>query len=94
MLVLLALVGGLAMLTSFIGLLPQIIKTYRTQKADDLSLAMLVNYALGSLAWIVYGYLTDAPFVWVSNLFCLSSSLWLIHFKYRQKNIIGTPTYE
>lgn len=91
---LLELFGGLAMLTSFIGLLPQIIKTYQTQKADDLSLAMLINYALGSLAWVMYGYLTNAPFVWVSNIFCLSSSLWLIQFKYRQSKIAGTPAYE
>lgn len=91
---LLTFVGGVALLTSFIGLLPQIIKTYQTQKADDLSLAMLINYALGSLAWVIYGCLTDAPFVWVSNLFCLSSSLWLIQFKYRQTKTAGTPVYE
>jgi len=70
--------GTFALITSFIGLLPQIYKSLKTKSTKDLSLLMLINYLICSLAWIIYGSYTDSMFVLVSNVVGLLSSIILI----------------
>ncbi len=67
--------GLIATITSFIGLMPQIYKTYKTKSAQDLSMLMLVNYLICSSAWIGYGLYTSSEFVVYSNIVCLISSM-------------------
>jgi MtN3 and saliva related transmembrane protein len=67
--------GGLALVTSCVGLLPQVYRAYRTKSTRDISMLMLLNYALGSLAWLGYGLLNGAGFVSVANTACLTASL-------------------
>lgn len=80
--------GAAALVTSIIGLLPQIIKSYKTKSTADISMIMIINYAVGSIAWIVYGSMTDAAYVVWSNALCLLSSLFLAFQKsyYDKKN--------
>ncbi|PWY56752.1 hypothetical protein DGG96_04915 [Legionella qingyii] len=73
--------GCVAFVTSFIGLLPQIIKSLKTRSTQDLSMIMLVNYLICSLAWIIYGSSTDSFFVISSNVVGLIVSLLLILLK-------------
>lgn len=73
--------GSIAFITSFIGLLPQIYKTLKTKSSQDLSMIMLINYLICSLAWIVYGSSTDSMFVLSSNILGLVVSLMLILIK-------------
>lgn len=70
--------GSVALITSFIGLLPQIYKSLKTKSTKDISMLMLINYLLCSLAWIIYGGYTDSMFVLVSNLLGLLTSFILI----------------
>lgn len=74
--------GTLAFVTSFIGLLPQIYKTLKTKSAADLSLMMLINYLVCSVAWIVYGTITESAFVVSSNVIGLITTLILIMQKH------------
>jgi MtN3 and saliva related transmembrane protein len=67
--------GYLACVTSIIGLLPQIYKTYKTKTANDLSMLMLINYLICSAAWIVHGLYADLLFVVFSNIVGLFTSL-------------------
>jgi MtN3 and saliva related transmembrane protein len=67
--------GTLALITSFIGLIPQIYKVYKTKSAQDLSIIMLINYFIGSLAWIIYGSQTEANFVTYANILGLITSI-------------------
>ncbi|MGB4192325.1 MAG: PQ-loop repeat-containing protein [Rickettsiales bacterium] len=67
--------GLIASITSIIGLMPQIYKTYQIKSAKDLSMVMLVNYFICSLAWIMYGFYTSASFVLYSNIIGLLSSV-------------------
>lgn len=67
--------GLIASITSIIGLMPQIYKTYQIKSAKDLSMAMLANYLICSLAWIVYGFYTSSSFVLYSNVIGLLSSI-------------------
>lgn len=75
--------GVVAFITSFIGLLPQIIKSLRTRSTQDISMMMLINYIVCSIAWIVYGSSTDSFFVISSNVAGLILSLLLIILKRR-----------
>lgn len=66
--------GIVACITSFVGLFPQIYKSLKTQSASDISMAMLVNYLICSLAWIVYGSASESFFVLSSNIVGLLSA--------------------
>lgn len=75
--------GIVAFVTSFIGLLPQIIKSIKTKSTQDLSMLMLINYLICSIAWIIYGSGTNSFFVISSNIAGLLISLLLILLKRR-----------
>jgi len=70
--------GSLAFITSFIGFLPQIYKAIQTKSTDDLSMVMLINYFICSVAWIIYGSSTESLFVLSSNVVGLVTSIVLI----------------
>lgn len=73
--------GVVAFITSLIGLIPQIIKSLKTKSTQDLSMTMLINYVVCSLAWIVYGAGTESFFVISSNIIGLLISMMLIFVK-------------
>lgn len=75
--------GSIAFITSFIGLLPQIFKAIKTKSTHDISMIMLINYLVCSLAWIIYGSSTDSFFVLSSNVVGFIISLLLIVLKRR-----------
>lgn len=60
--------GTIALITSIIGLLPQVYKSYRTKSTKDVSMLMLVNWFICSSAWIVYGIGTSSDYVVWSNI--------------------------
>ncbi|MEI6187158.1 MAG: SemiSWEET family transporter [Alphaproteobacteria bacterium] len=60
--------GIIATITSFVGFIPQIYKTYKTKSAHDISKVMLYNFLGCSISWIVYGLYTGADFVIYSNV--------------------------
>lgn len=45
-------IGGASTTMAFV---PQVIKTYRTRSADDLSLIMYMVFTLGVTCWLLYG---------------------------------------
>lgn len=73
--------GSIAFVTSVIGLLPQVIKSIQTKSTQDVSMLMLINYAVCSIAWIVYGSSTGSFFVLMSNVLGIISALILIWLK-------------
>ena len=79
--------GYVVMITAIIGLMPQVIKSYKTQSTSDVSMLMLVNYLVGSIAWIVHGLSVCDNFVVWSNVFGGTVSLISIiqKFKYDDK---------
>ena len=48
--------GYFAAILTTLAFLPQLIKTLRTKKAEDVSLITLIMFLTGVLSWIVYGY--------------------------------------
>jgi MtN3 and saliva related transmembrane protein len=78
-------VGILAGIMSAIQLLPQVLKSFRTKKVDDLSTIMLLVMLTGSGAWLAYGlHLSDWP-ITLANGLNLSAAVSLLSLKYLQK---------
>ena len=71
--------GGLTTL-SFV---PQVLKTWRSRRCDDLSWAMLLSFAGGVLLWIVYGALVSEAPVVVANAVTLALILMIVSMKLR-----------
>jgi len=53
--VLIEAVGGLAGLLTTIAFLPQVVRTWTTKSAGDISFAMLTIFAVGVALWFAYG---------------------------------------
>ena len=65
--------------------LPQVIKTWKTRSAKDLSLGMFSLFCLGVLLWLVYGLIVrDVPVI-AANMLTLMLASTLLFFKLRFK---------
>lgn len=79
---LLGLLAGLLTTTAFV---PQVLRTWRTKSANDLSTGMFIVFCSGVTLWLLYGILTrDLPVV-VANAVTLMLALTILvmKFKYR-----------
>ena len=63
--------------------LPQVIKTYNSKSAKDVSLMMFVIAAVNEAMWIVYGALLNNWVIILTNAVVLSFSLIMIGLKFR-----------
>ncbi|HEU4683894.1 MAG TPA: SemiSWEET transporter [Nitrospira sp.] len=54
---LVTILGLVAGTLTTIAFLPQVLRTWRTKSAKDLSLPMLLSFTAGVLCWLVYGLL-------------------------------------
>ena len=59
-----------AMLTT-IAFLPQLIKTLKTKKAEDVSLITLIMFICGVGSWIIYGYSISSFPILIANVITL-----------------------
>jgi len=57
--------GGIFIMISFI---PQVIKSYKTKSVADLSIWMIVATFVGTVFWVIYGYLIASKPVLVMNV--------------------------
>jgi MtN3 and saliva related transmembrane protein len=82
---LVGLFGGICTASS---LLPQLIKTIKTKKAEEISKLMLIVLMTGVATWVVYGFLrNDLPIILTNAFSLLLNILMLIlRFKYSRKN--------
>ena len=71
--------GYFAAVLTTAAFLPQLIKTIKTKKADDVSLATLIMFICGVCSWIVYGYqISSIPIMTANSITFLLNSLILI----------------
>ena len=75
------LVGFAAGTLTALALVPQVLKTWRTRSASDLSGAMIGAQIAGLALWIVYGVALGSLPMIVTNVVTLSLSLMLLAFK-------------
>ena len=77
-----------AFLTTF-AFLPQLVKTWKTKSAEDLSYLMLFFFLLGVLCWILYGlYINSVPIL-LANLitFLINVLILIIKIKYKHQEM-------
>lgn len=68
-----------------ISFLPQVIKTWKSKSAKDISLAMFSTFCVGLFLWIVYGILEkDIPVIF-TNTFTLVLAGTILYFKLTYK---------
>jgi MtN3 and saliva related transmembrane protein len=77
---LLGLAAGLLTTASF---LPQVVKTWRTRSAQDLSYAMIVLFLLGIGLWFLYGVLIQSLPIVLANAVTILLLLVLFTMKIR-----------
>lgn len=77
---------GAGVLTS-VSMLPQLIKTFKEKKVEDLSLVMILTLMTGIGGWIWYGFLRDDLPIICTNCFSflLHAILLFFRFKYAEK---------
>jgi MtN3 and saliva related transmembrane protein len=80
---LLGLVAGLLTTLSFV---PQVVKTWRSRSARDLSLVMFLLYCLGVFLWMIYGFMIDELPVILWNIITLILASIILVFKIRYKD--------
>ena len=73
--------GSAAALLSTGAFIPQVLKTWKTKKAEDVSFVLLVAFCSGCFCWVVYGYLIEAYAVLIANLITLSLNLAILGLK-------------
>ena len=80
------LIGLAAGMLTTIAFLPQVIKTWKSRSAKDLSLGMFSLFCLGVAMWLGYGILVwDIPVI-AANVLTLMLASTLLFFKLRFKD--------
>ncbi len=74
-------IGIVAGILTSSSLMPQLIKTIKTKKAEEISLVMLITLMCGVGLWIYYGVLRkDLPII-ITNSFSFFLNVLLIVFR-------------
>jgi len=59
--------GTVASLLSMISLMPQVVRTWRTRSAGDISLGWLIIALVSMVLWAAYGLMVEATAIVVAN---------------------------
>ena len=73
--------GYFAAILTTLAFLPQLIKTLKTKKAEDVSLITLIMFLTGVLSWIIYGYKISSTPILFANLITFILNLLILIFK-------------
>ena len=83
--------GLIAGVLTTIAYLPQLIKTWQTKSAHDLSWSMLIVLCTGIILWLVYGfYIQNIPII-AANIvtFIFTSMILVLKIEYKQESEVG-----
>ena len=73
--------GTAAAVLSTAAFIPQVWKTWKTKKAEDVSYVLLIAFCSGCFCWVIYGYLIQAYAVLIANTITLSLNLVILGLK-------------
>lgn len=77
--------AGILVLTGFI---PQVLRSYKRKKMDDVSTFLMLLIGSGMFLWIIYGINRSDPTIIGANVAGLSLNLLLLGMKFRYRNNI------
>jgi MtN3 and saliva related transmembrane protein len=77
-------VGGLAGTLTTIAFIPQVMKTWRSGSAEDISLFMFLLFSTGVALWLIYGIAIGSVPVIAANAITLTlaSSILVLKIRY------------
>jgi MtN3 and saliva related transmembrane protein len=81
--------GLLAGTLTTVAFFPQLLKTWRTKSAADVSLGMLVTFCIGVFLWLVYGILLGALPIILANVVTLVLAGLILALKLRYGDSAG-----
>ena len=73
--------GYFAAILTTLAFLPQLIKTIKTKKAEDVSLLTLIMFLTGVFSWIIYGYKISSTPILLANIITFILNLLILIFK-------------
>jgi MtN3 and saliva related transmembrane protein len=78
------LIGYFAGFLTTVAFVPQVLKTWKSKSASDLSLGMFLVFSLGVLCWLIYGILlVEVPIVfWNTVTLILALALLIMKLKF------------
>lgn len=77
------LVGALAAILTTVAFVPQAWMTWKTRRADGVSLGMYGIFTTGVAMWLLYGVLLGAWPIIIANVFTLTLALFILGMKLR-----------
>lgn len=75
--------GLIAGTLTTIAFLPQMLKTWQTKSAKDVSLVTLIIFCTGVFLWLIYGIYLQALLIILANLITLIFNLIIVWLKIR-----------
>lgn len=83
------LIGYAAATMTTVSFLPQLIRVVRLRSAREISLIMFLVFSCGTFAWMVYGFLSHSPPVWIANIvtFVLSMSILIMKLRFDRREL-------
>jgi len=76
-------VGYIAGALTTLSFVPQVAKAWKMKETRDLSLAMLILFAVGVFLWTLYGFWVDSLPIIAANVITFLLILVLLGLKYR-----------
>lgn len=77
--------GYIAATLTTIAFLPQVLKTWRSRSAKDVSLVMMITFSVGVFLWLLYGLAIQAMPVILANATTLILALLIVILKIRYR---------
>jgi len=76
-------IGYTAGTLTTVAFVPQVLKTWRSKSADDLSFVMLITFTMGVALWLIYGALIASLPVILANAVTVALSAVLVALRIR-----------
>ena len=73
--------GYFAAILTTLAFIPQLIKTLKTKKAEDVSLITLIMFLTGVAAWIIYGIQISSKPILIANTITFLLNFLILVFK-------------
>jgi MtN3 and saliva related transmembrane protein len=77
------LIGALAAIFTTTAFIPQVVLTWKTRRADGISLGMYSLFTTGVALWLAYGVIIGAWPVIIANTLTLALALFILAMKIR-----------
>ncbi|MES2364577.1 MAG: SemiSWEET transporter [Pseudomonadota bacterium] len=78
-------IGLLAGALTTVAFIPQVIKIWRSKKADDISVSMFLIFTVGVGLWMIYGIQIASLPVMLANAVTMILALVILILKYRYR---------